>query len=48
MDTEATIVVENLDKRFKNQSVLKNVNVKFSKGNIFPRSLGLLLKHRDF
>ena len=32
MDTEATIVVENLDKRFKNQSVLKNVNVKFSKG----------------
>lgn len=35
MDTEATIVVENLDKRFKNQSVLKNVNVKFSKGNIY-------------
>lgn len=35
MDTEVTIVVENLDKRFKNQSVLKNVNVKFSKGNIY-------------
>ncbi len=35
MDTEVIIEVNNLDKQFKNQFVLKNINMKFSKGKIY-------------
>lgn len=35
METEGTIAIENLVRQFKNQVVVKNVNVRFSKGHIY-------------
>ena len=34
MEKEAMISIENLNKQFKNQLVLNNINVKFSNGHI--------------
>lgn len=35
MEKEAMISIENLNKQFKNQLVLNNINVKFSNGHIY-------------
>lgn len=35
MDTQAMIEINNLEKQFKNQLVLKNINMKFFKGKIY-------------